>query len=118
MCTHKVENVTYKMIKRFSAETIFKLYCLHFQGKRKVDEDGVESVNDMFHENTMLQTENDKLRQRIKSMHETIEMLTKRNSDLLAEKAVLGVYNISGNFLYCKIKHIGFKFTVIAARLS
>nr|XP_034332234.1 kinesin-like protein KIF21B isoform X6 [Crassostrea gigas] len=64
-------------------------------GKRKVDEDGVESVNDMFHENTMLQTENDKLRQRIKSMHETIEMLTKRNSDLLAEKAVLGVYNIS-----------------------
>lgn len=86
------------MIKRFCAETIFKLYCLHFQGKRKVDEDGVESVNDMFHENTMLQTENDKLRQRIKSMHETIEMLTKRNSDLLAEKAVLGVYNISGNF--------------------
>ncbi|XP_078333435.1 kinesin-like protein KIF21A isoform X4 [Crassostrea virginica] len=64
-------------------------------GKRKVDESGVESVNDMFHENTMLQTENDKLRQRIKSMHETVEMLTKRNSDLLAEKAVLGVYNIS-----------------------
>lgn len=90
----------YKIIKRFCAETICKFYCLHFQGKRKVDEDGVESVNDMFHENTMLQTENDKLRQRIKSMHETIEMLTKRNSDLLAEKAVLGVYNISGKFLY------------------
>ncbi|XP_062570357.1 kinesin-like protein KIF21A isoform X3 [Saccostrea cucullata] len=64
-------------------------------GKRRVDEDGVETVNDMFHENTMLQTENDKLRQRIKAMHETVEMLTKRNSDLLAEKAVLGVYNIS-----------------------
>lgn len=95
--TYKCD-LTYKMIKRFCAETIFKLYCFHFQGKRKVDEDGVESVNDMFHENTMLQTENDKLRQRIKSMHETIEMLTKRNSDLLAEKAVLGVYNISGNF--------------------
>ena len=54
----------------------------------------------MFHENTMLQTENDKLRQRIKSMHETVEMLTKRNSDLLAEKAVLGVYNISGKFAF------------------
>jgi hypothetical protein len=37
-------------------------------------------------------------------MHETVEMLTKRNSDLLAEKAVLGVYNISGNNIHMHIK--------------
>lgn len=90
---------------------------LTFQGKRRVDEDGVESVNDMFHENTMLQTENDKLRQRIKSMHETIEMLTKRNSDLLAEKAVLGVYNISGNLFNVEKLNI-YVLSLIAASLS
>lgn len=86
------------MIKRFFVEIIFKRYCLYFQGKRKVDEDGVELVNDMFYENTMLQIENDKLRQRIKFMYEIIEMFIKRNSDLLVEKVVLGVYNIFGNF--------------------
>jgi len=31
------------------------------QGKRMIGEDGVEVVNDMFHENTMLQTENNNL---------------------------------------------------------
>ena len=33
-----------------------------------VGEDGVETINDMFQENTMLQTENDNIRQRIKAM--------------------------------------------------
>ena len=37
-----------------------------FQGKRQVGEDGVDTFNDMFHENTMLQTDNNGLRQRIK----------------------------------------------------
>lgn len=77
----------------------------------------MESVNDMFHENTMLQTENDKLRQRIKSMHETVEMLTKRNSDLLAEKAVLGVYNISGKFAFLFVITTFSKVTDIAIYL-
>lgn len=43
-------------------------------------------------------------------MYEIIEMFIKRNSDLLVEKVVLGVYNIFGNFWYWKIKDIGFKF--------
>ena len=50
----------------------------------------------MFNENTMLQTENDKLRQRIKSLHETIESLTVRNTQLLVEKDLLGISNVSG----------------------
>ncbi|XP_023221813.1 kinesin-like protein KIF21B [Centruroides sculpturatus] len=57
------------------------------QGKRIVGEDGTEQINDMFHENTMLQTENNNLRTRIKALQETVERLTIRNTQLLAEKA-------------------------------
>ncbi|XP_067137025.1 kinesin-like protein KIF21A isoform X2 [Centruroides vittatus] len=57
------------------------------QGKRIVGEDGTEQINDMFHENTMLQAENNNLRTRIKALQETIERLTARNTELLAEKA-------------------------------
>ncbi len=56
------------------------------QGKRVVGEDGAETTNDMFHENAMLSKENHNLRTRIKAMQETIEVLTAKNSQLLAEK--------------------------------
>ena len=67
-----------------------------FQGKRLIDTDGVETFNDMFHENTMLQTDNDSLRLRIKAMQETIEALKERNIKLLAERATLNIENNSG----------------------
>ncbi|XP_075527900.1 kinesin-like protein 31E isoform X1 [Dermacentor variabilis] len=57
------------------------------QGKRLVGEDGTEQVNDMFYENTMLQTENNNFRTRIKALQETIERLTVKNTELLAEQA-------------------------------
>lgn len=57
------------------------------QGKRLVGEDGTEQVNDMFYENTMLQTENNNFRTRMKALQETIERLTVKNTDLLAEQA-------------------------------
>ncbi|PNF31233.1 hypothetical protein B7P43_G14008, partial [Cryptotermes secundus] len=60
------------------------------QGKRMIGEDGVETVNDMFHENTMLQTENNNLRTRVKAMQETVDALSSRNTHLLAEKATGG----------------------------
>ena len=61
-----------------------------------VDEDGMESINDMFHENTMLQTENNNLRRRIKAMQETVERLTVRNTELLAEREMLNLSNMDG----------------------
>ncbi|KAG1668931.1 Kinesin-like protein KIF21A [Nymphon striatum] len=57
------------------------------QGKRVVDADGVEGMNDMYHENNMLQTECNNLRMRVKAMQETIDTLTARNTQLLAEMA-------------------------------
>ncbi|KAF0304360.1 Kinesin-like protein KIF21A [Amphibalanus amphitrite] len=57
------------------------------QGKRVVSEDGSEAVNDMYHENNMLQTDNANLRTRIKALQETVEALTARNCQLLAQKA-------------------------------
>jgi hypothetical protein len=58
------------------------------QGKRVVGEDGVETTNDMYHENAMLAKENSNLRTRIKAMQETVDVLTAKNSKLLAEKEV------------------------------
>ncbi|XP_037086600.1 LOW QUALITY PROTEIN: kinesin-like protein KIF21A [Pollicipes pollicipes] len=57
------------------------------QGKRMVTEDGSEAVNDMYHENNMLQTDNAHLRTRIKALQETVESLTARNTQLLAQRA-------------------------------
>ena len=68
-----------------------------FQGRRVVDSEGGEQTSDLYHENTMLQTENDKLRTRIKSLNETIERLTTRNSEILADKAVLELGNAAGD---------------------
>lgn len=52
-----------------------------------VGEDGLESVNDMVHENTMLQTENKNLRIRVKAMQETIDAQRARLTQLLSEQA-------------------------------
>ncbi|XP_054974007.1 kinesin-like protein KIF21A isoform X1 [Sorex araneus] len=56
-------------------------------GKRIIDEQGVESINDMFHENAMLQTENSNLRVRIKAMQETMDALRARVTQLASEQA-------------------------------
>nr|XP_030148008.3 kinesin-like protein KIF21A isoform X6 [Taeniopygia guttata] len=56
-------------------------------GKRIIDEEGVESINDMVHENAMLQTENNNLRVRIKAMQETIDALRARITQLMSDQA-------------------------------
>uniref|UniRef100_M3ZKL2 Kinesin family member 21A n=1 Tax=Xiphophorus maculatus TaxID=8083 RepID=M3ZKL2_XIPMA len=56
-------------------------------GKRMVGEDGVESFSDMFHENSMLQTENSNLRVRVKAMQETIDVQRARLTQLLSDQA-------------------------------
>ncbi|KFM57570.1 Kinesin-like protein KIF21A, partial [Stegodyphus mimosarum] len=57
------------------------------QGKRIIGEDGQEQVNDMFHENMFLESENNNLRSRLKALQETLDHQTKRVTELLAEKA-------------------------------
>lgn len=52
-----------------------------------VGEDGLESINDMVQENTMLQTENKNLRIRVKAMQETIDAQRARLTQLLSEQA-------------------------------
>ena len=56
------------------------------QGKRVIGEDGTETTNDMYHENTMLSKENSNLRTRIKALQDTIDVLNAKNVNLLAEK--------------------------------
>ncbi|XP_014003284.2 kinesin-like protein KIF21A isoform X1 [Salmo salar] len=56
-------------------------------GKRLVGEDGMDSINDMFHENSMLQTENSNLRIRVKAMQETIDAQRARLTQYLSDQA-------------------------------
>lgn len=46
----------------------------------------MESINDMFHENAMLQTENNNLRVRIKAMQETADILKARITQLESDR--------------------------------
>ena len=52
-----------------------------------VGEDGMESINDMVHENSMLQTENSNLRIRVKAMQETIDAQRARLTQYLSDQA-------------------------------
>lgn len=56
------------------------------QGKRVLDPDGNTLISDTFYENSMLLADNKRLQQRLKSMQETINILTDRNAQLKLEK--------------------------------
>ncbi|XP_047431510.1 kinesin-like protein KIF21A isoform X2 [Mugil cephalus] len=56
-------------------------------GKRMVGEDGMEGINDLVHENSMLQTENNNLRVRVKAMQETIDAQRVRLTNILSDQA-------------------------------
>ncbi|KAG7267889.1 hypothetical protein CRUP_033015 [Coryphaenoides rupestris] len=56
-------------------------------GKRTLGEDGVEGVNDLVHENAMLQTENNHLRVRVKAMQETVDAQRARLTQILSDQA-------------------------------
>ncbi|ALC38295.1 Klp31E [Drosophila busckii] len=56
------------------------------QGKRVLDSQGNTSISDTFLENSMLMADNKRMQQRLKSMQETIEVLTDRNAELKLEK--------------------------------
>lgn len=60
------------------------------QGKRSVDAEGNAAISDTSLENAMLLADNKRLQQRLKAMQETINALTDRNTELLAEKTMAG----------------------------
>ena len=61
-----------------------------------MDAEGHESINDMYTENSMLQTENDRLRQRIKVLSDAIESLKADNAHLMAEAAAFSLMGQNG----------------------
>lgn len=56
------------------------------QGKRTMGEDGMEGMNDLVQENSMLQTENSNLRVRVKAMQETIDAQRARLTQLVSDQ--------------------------------
>ncbi|XP_041975160.1 kinesin-like protein KIF21B isoform X2 [Aricia agestis] len=58
------------------------------QGKRVVSENGEEGWSDVVQENAILSAEAEALRRRVRAMQGTIEQLSARNSELLAERAL------------------------------
>ncbi|KAH8306623.1 hypothetical protein KR044_000212, partial [Drosophila immigrans] len=79
------------------------------QGKRVLDSEGNTLISDTFYENSMLLADNKRLQQRLKSMQETINILTDRNAQLKLEKQThewtndknteLVVTNLVGSYL-------------------
>lgn len=59
-----------------------------FQGKRVISENGEEGWSDVVQENAILTGEAESLRRRVKAMQGTIEQLSARNCELVAEKAL------------------------------
>ena len=80
------------------------------QGKRMVGEDGMEGISDLVHENSMLQTENNNLRVRVKAMQETINGQRARLTQILSDQANQAVAKAGEHEL--KEKKIFFYFTV------
>jgi kinesin family protein 4/21/27 len=64
------------------------------QGKLLAGKNGAVIMNDLHHENTMLKSESDKLRLRLKAAHETINTQSERLVELQAQVAV---YKINGD---------------------
>ena len=73
------------------------------QGKRTVGEDGLEGINDLVQENSMLQTENNNLRVRVKAMQETIDAQRARLTQILSDQANQVLAKTGGQH-YCKNK--------------
>lgn len=81
-----------------------------------VGEDGMDGINDLVHENSMLQTENNNLRVRVKAMQETIDAQRARLTQILSDQAYqvmakagrdskitlyIGFRDLKGTLLWC-----------------
>ncbi|KAI0237796.1 Kinesin-like protein KIF21A [Lamellibrachia satsuma] len=58
---------------------------LYRVGNYMVDADGVQRLNNMFHENSMLHKENNKLLMRLKALQHTVNVITAMNIAFLVE---------------------------------
>ncbi|KAM7362467.1 kinesin-like protein 31E isoform 1-T4 [Cochliomyia hominivorax] len=76
---------TISQLRRQVASLQLELFEIK-QGKRLVDNEGNAPISDTFYENEMLLHDNKRLQQRLKSMQETINVLTEKNTQLLLEK--------------------------------
>nr|XP_033775130.1 kinesin-like protein KIF21B isoform X3 [Geotrypetes seraphini] len=56
-------------------------------GKRVIGEDGSEGFSDLFHENALLQKENNALRMKVKAMQEAIDAINCRVTQLMSQEA-------------------------------
>jgi len=72
------------------------------QGRRKVDEDGNESFNDLCSENVMLANENEQLRVRIKALQGTLETYRLRAAQTFTANASLAL-ETAGMHLMCRL---------------
>ncbi|CAI2350351.1 unnamed protein product [Caenorhabditis sp. 36 PRJEB53466] len=66
------------------------------QGRRTVDVNGHEVVNDQYHENVYLTSEVNHLRFRVKALNETLDILRSENIDLKARQELSGLSASAG----------------------
>lgn len=73
-----------------------------------VGEDGMEGINDLVHENSMLQTENNNLRVRVKAMQETIDAQRARLTQILSDQANQALAKAGRTFSKKLIQHMSY----------
>ncbi|EFP01354.1 CRE-KLP-12 protein [Caenorhabditis remanei] len=67
------------------------------QGRRTVDVDGHEVVNDQYHENVYLTGEVNHLKFKVKALNETLDILRTENIDLKAKQELSAISSISSS---------------------
>jgi DNA repair exonuclease SbcCD ATPase subunit len=65
------------------------------QGKRIVNTDGTEQINDMYHENRLLKAELSNIKTRLKALQDTHDRILVSNAELLAQKELSDWSNAS-----------------------
>lgn len=69
------------------------------QGKRIVDDDGNEYINDMYHENAMLLNEIQALKRRIKALQEANDRLIAKNAEVVSDNTTHEMRDIVHKYL-------------------
>lgn len=95
---HDTSRHTIALLRKENQELRLELSELR-QGKRMIGNDGIEYINDMYHENAMLSSEIQSLKTRIKILQEANERLVARNAEFVADSASPEVKDIVQRYL-------------------
>lgn len=104
---HDSASHTIALLKKENQELRLQIAELK-QGKRLIDDDGTEYINDIYHENELLTGENQNLKTKNKVLQETNQRLITRNAEFIAQHESPEIKDIVQKYLM-EIEELRFK---------